>query len=489
MVNEQLINELREELNTLTQTYNKNADDLETCFKLGKVYSKMRKFEEAITFYKKALVIKPEEISLNLNIGLCYSELKDYSSALYHYKKILKHDDTSQNFLKVKAGAYLNSANINFFHNKFDKAIEILEHVIEIRPEHSNAYVNLGLCYSYKNDKKKAIDYFKKALELDNSDLDAIYNLAYTQLSVGDFENGFKNYECRVLSPKTAITTEYLTFKKPRWQGEDLCGKTIFIHHEQGLGDAIQFSRFFYELKQQGANVLYNAPIVIADLFKGSEIVCPELIPFSLHKTDKNFESRFDYYLPLMSLPCVMNIKPDTIPLSAPYICPDFQKVQIFKKLFQKYTDKIKIGINWQGNLNGDPKRIIKPEEFYTLCDVPNVTLFSFQKGAKEIIDTSPDINIVDLEQHLNDFSDTAAALTNMDLLISNDSAMAHLGGAMGIKTWILLPYFPEWRWGINSNCSWWYDSVRLFRQKTIDNWTEVFQEVKKELLNKFKQS
>lgn len=481
--------ELIEKLNSLTLAFSENANDLVTCFELGQVYSELKNNVEAINFYKKALTINPEEIGLNLNIGVCYSEMGDFDNALFHYEQILNHKDNSEKFLKIKAGAYLNVANINYFNNNFDKSIEILEEALDILPEYLDVYVNLGNCYNYKNEREKAIYYFEKALALDSSDADARYNLASTQLRIGDYQNGFKNYESRILSSQTAFTTEYLTFKKPRWQGENLEGKTIFIHHEQGLGDAIQFARFFYELKSKGAKVLYNAPAVLSELFKNSKLICPEIIDSDLHKTDKNFESCFDYYLPLMSLPNVLNTTIKTIPLSGSYIFNNPSKKKKAKEIFQEDNNKIKIGISWKGNPNGDPKRIIKLKEFCTLCDLPNVSLYSFQKGdgQEELSDLPSSIDIIDVGQYIEDFSDTAAILAKMDLLISNDTSMVHLGGAMGIKTWVLLPYFSEWRWGVQSDCSPWYDSVKLFRQKTIDNWTEVFQEVKKELLNKMK--
>lgn len=480
MINE----ELREKLNTLTLEFKENPDDIETCFKLGKAYSNLKNYKEAIDFYKKALLINPQEMGLNLSIGLSYSQMGDYENALSHFEKILKHNDNSEEFLKIKAGAYLNIANISYYNNDFDKSIELLEKAISVLPGYLDVYVNLGNCYNYKNEKEKAIYYFKKALEIDPNDLDARHNLAFTQLSIGDFENGFKNYECRILSPKTAITTEYVTFNKPRWRGENLEGKTIFVHHEQGLGDAIQFVRFFYELKLKGANVIFNSPETLSELFTSNELIRPELVPPKYYKTDKNFESSFDYYLPLMSLPYILGTKPNTIPLSNPYIFPNTKKVKKFQKFFQKDNNKIKIGINWKGNPNGDSKRIIKLKEFYTLCDIPNVSLYSFQKGTgqEELNDLPSNIEIIDLGRHLDDFSDTAAALAHIDLLISNDSSMVHLGGAIGIKTWALLPYFPEWRWGIDTDYSPWYDSVRLFRQKTVDNWEELFQSVKKEL-------
>lgn len=478
--------ELVEKLNTLILAFNQSPEDIELCFAIGKTYSSLKNFEEAIKYYKKALILNPDEIGLNLSIGLCYSEMGDFSNAIAHYEEILKHNEDSEGFLKIKAGAYLNIANINYFTNNFDKSIEILEQAAEVLPEYLDIYVNLGNCYNAKKDTQKAIHYFEKALEFDSNDLDARHNLAATQLGIGDFQNGLENYEYRIFAPQNTITTEYLTFTKPRWQGENLDGKTIFIHHEQGLGDAIQFVRFFHELKLRGAKVIYNAPVTFVELFKDSELICAELVPPELHKTDKDFESYFDYYLPLMSLPYVLKTNPKSIPLPNPYIRANEQKVQKFKEFFQKDTNEIKIAINWKGNPNGDPKRIINLKEFYTLCDIPNVSLYSFQKGAgyEELANIPPEVKIIDLGKHLDDFSDTAAALTYMDMIISNDSALVHLGAAMGIKTWVLLPYLPEWRWGLNSEHSPWYNSVKLFRQKRIDNWSDVFQKVKSELLN-----
>lgn len=478
--------ELREKLNTLTLALNKNPNDIETCFEIGKIYSSLKNYEEAINFFKKALIINPKEISLHLKIGLTYSLMGDINSAFFHYEQILNHNDSSEEFLRIKAGAYLNIANIYYYSNEFDKSIEFLEKALAIDSDYSDVFVNLGNCYNYKNQKDKALYYFKKALDFNNNDLDAKYNLAFTQLSMGDFENGFANYECRILCPITTAM-EYPVFKKPRWQGENLKDKTIFIHHEQGLGDAIQFARFFHELKQQGAKILYNAPETLIELFESSDFIRPEVVAPLIYKTDENFESNFDYYLPIMSLPYVLKTKQSSIPLPNPYFFANKEKTKKFQELL-KEDIKIKIAISWKGNPNGDPKRIIKLKEFYTLCDIPNVSLYSFQKGSgqEELNDIPDGIKITDLGQHLNDFSDTAAALANMALLISNDSAMVHLGGAMGIKTCVLLPYFAEWRWGLNSNDTPWYKSVKLFRQKTVDNWTEVFQDVKQEFLNEF---
>lgn len=477
--------ELLKKLNDLLLEFDKNSEDLKTCFDIGQIYASLRNHQDAINFYKKALVINPDETGIHLNIGVSYSELGDFDSSLFHYQQILNCDEYSERFLKIKAGAFLNIANILYFKNEFDKSIDILEEALKFFPDYLDIYVNLGNCYNGKRQSEKAIYYFKKALGLDSNDLDARHNLASTQLSIGDFKNGFENYEYRIFAPKETITTEYLTFEKPLWKGENLDGKTIFIYHEQGLGDAIQFVRFFNDFRLKRAKIIYNPPAILFELFKNSRFNA-ELVPFDYHKTMKDFESKFDYYLPLMSLPYVLNLNSDEIPFDGPYIFPDERRIQKFKEFFEKDKNKIKIGINWKGNPNGEPSRVIKLKEFFTLCDIENVSFYSFQKGSgyEELEDLPSNINIINLGQYLSDFSDTAAALIYIDMLISNDSSMVHLGGAMGVPTWVMIPYFPEWRWGLESDTSFWYDSVRLFRQKNIGNWSEVFQDVKKELLD-----
>jgi len=475
--------ELTGKLNELISKLNENPNDFLICVEIGEIHYQLKEYENALTFYKKASVLNPKEIALNLSIGLIYGKINDYNRAFDCYEQILKHNDNSEKFLKIKAGAYLNLANIYYDNNDFDKSVELLEKAIGLSPKYSNLYMNLGNSYRAKNDIEKATSCFKKALELDKNNAEGRYNLGEIQLLQGDFKNGFANYEYRLLRSSNNII-EYPDFKKPRWQGENLEGKTIFVCGEQGFGDAIQFSRFFYKLKQRGAKVLYNSWESLTELFKQNELICPDIIPLNRHKTDNDFELCFDYYIPLMSLPYVLETTKETIPFSSQYIFATQGKTGKFKGILMSDKNKFKIGIKWRGNTNIALQRVISLKEFYVLGDVSDVSFYSFQKDAKpeEIEGTLFNLN-ADLVQYFKDFSDTAGALANMDLLITNDSSMAHLGGAMGVKTWIILPYISEWRWGLDSDTSPWYDSIKLFRQKAVGDWSEVFLEVKKELL------
>lgn len=475
--------ELVKKLNELVLMLEEKPDSFTLRVDIGKICAELKEYSEAIEFYEKALIINPKEVGLNLSIGLAYSKKGDFDSAISCYEKILNHEDNSKDFRKIKAGAYLNIANIHYGQNNFDKAIELLKKSIELNSDYIDAYLNLANCYNAKNDNEKAINSLNAALKIDNENPDARYNLGATQLLLGDFKNGFKNYEYRIFR-KNNTSIEKPPFEKPCWNGENLNGKTLFVYDEQGIGDVIQFLRFFPELKQKASTVLYNAPTKLAELFKDNELICPELVAPNIYKTDKNFESRFDYYIPLMSLANLLNITPGNIPFSSGYISSNSYKIEKFKEFFAE-DKNLKIGIKWRGNLNVNPNRIIDLKEFFVLKDIADISLYSFQKDVEkeEIVSIPDDLQIIDLGRFLDDFSDTAGALAHIDILITNDSSMAHLGGATGVKTFVLLPYIPDWRWGLNTDKSPWYKSVKLFRQRTINNWSEVFSDVKKELL------
>ena len=473
--------ELINKLDDLIIKLNENPNDFFITIQVAEIYYDIKEYENALLFYKTALSQRPGEIALNLSIGLAYEKLRKTDAAQACYEQILAYNDNSERFLRIKAGAYLNLANIYYDSNDFDKSIELLEKAIQLSPKYSNLYMNLGKSYRAKNNLAKAVDCFKKAIEHDKDNVDAWYNLGEIQILQGDFKNGFANYEYRFLRSNINIA-EYPKFKKPRWQGENLEGKTIFVCGEQGFGDAIQFSRFFYDLKQKGAKVLYNSREALSELFKSNKLICPEIIPLNSYK-EPNFEASFNYHIPLMSLPHALNITKETIPFSAPYISAEPQKIEFFKEILKNDKNKLKIGIKWRGNTNIALQRVIHLKAFSAFSDIPNVSFYSFQKDAKpeELAFAPLNINN-DLVQYFTNFSETAGALANMDLLITNDSSIAHLGGAMGIKTFIVLPYLSEWRWGLDPDTSPWYNSVKLFRQKTAGNWTEVFAEVKTNL-------
>lgn len=476
--------ELFDELEQLTKERNEKPNDVLLNIKVGDIYKQLGEYEYSLIFYEKAVILNPNLIGVYINMGTIYTHLKEFDKALDCYKEILKSNDNSQESIKIKAKAYLCMANICIDNNDFEVAIGLLQKSIDLNPQYPGSYMNMGNCYRGKGDIDKAIEYFNKALEIDNNYMDARFNLSELQLMQGDFKNGFKNYESRMMRQDYDIVVRH-DFIKPKWQGEDIKGKTLLVTLEQGFGDSIQFSRLFYELKQMGATVLFNAFPATVELLKSNELICPEIIPLDEYKKP-GFEEKIDYHIPLMSLQHILGLTRETIRFSSGYLYADPKKKEKFKTILKKDKNKFKIGIKWRGNTRVTQQRIIDVRHFLSLKDIPDVSLYSLQLDATpEELEQVPFIKN-DLVEYLTDFSQTAAALANMDLLITNDTSMAHLGGATGTKTWVLLPLVSEWRWGLDVDTTPWYDSVKLFRSKDLMDWTDVFNEVKNELLANF---
>lgn len=475
---------LYKKLETLTTKRNKNPKDYELNLNVGNVYYELKEYENALIFYEIAVLINPDIVNAYVNMGHSYTKLKEFDKALDCFAKVFECKDDSSKFQEIKAGVYISMSLICSDNNDFDTAIELLEKGVNLNSKDVDLYLNLGNCYRRKGNIDKAIEYFNEALKIENNYVAAWYNLSEMQLLQGDFIQGFKNYEYRLLreDKKGKMAP---TFKKPKWQGEDLKGKTIFVSNEQAFGDSIHFCRFFYNLKQKGAKVLFNSWGILAELLKSNELIAPEIVAHDRLK-DPEFENEFDYHIQLMSLPTVLGVTKETIPLSASYLFANPQKVENYKNKLKNDKNKFKIGIRWRGNNKYVTQRIIDVRHFNAFKDIPDVSFYSFQLDATpEELEQAPFIKN-DLVEYFTDFSQTAAALANMDLLITNDTSMAHLGGAMGTKTWVLLPLVSEWRWGLDIDTTPWYDSVKLFRSKDLMDWTDVFNEVKNELLANF---
>ena len=261
-------------------------------------------------------------------------------------------------------------------------------------------------------------------------------------------------------------------FAQPRWDGSALAGNTIFLHAEQGLGDSIQFCRYAALVKDRGGTTILECQADLKELLQGfadQVIAHGEPLP------------RFDCHCPLLSLPGIFRTSPATIPAQVPYLRArsDFQR-KWAREL--EALGGVKIGIAWQGNPqhDRDRHRSVPLRAFEPLAQVPGVSLLSLQKGPgseqlREVKDVWP---IVDLGDRLHSFLDTAGVMAQLDLIVTIDSAVAHLAGALGVPVWVLLPRIPDWRWLLERVDSPWYPTMRLFRQQHSGAWADVFQRV-----------
>jgi len=303
--------------------------------------------------------------------------------------------------------------------------------------------------------------------------------MSLTHLLSGNFIEGWKGYRWRRnIDLKILINHNYTD--KSRWDGTTFEGKRLFVHHEQGLGDNIQFVRYLPMIKARGGTVIFEMVkplIALLQDFPGADQIVEN------QPNGKPFVD-FDIYTSLLDMPSIFGTTLETIPAEIPYIHADPAKAEYWqKKLAGPY---FKVGIVWAGSSThgNDRYRSFKLECFAPLTRIENVRLFGLQKGqaAAQMDDMTGIVPIINISKEFDDFTDTAAAIENLDLVISVDTSVLHLAGAMGKPVWALLPYAPEWRWMLNRQDSPWYPTMRLFRQKEWRQWEPVFNQVAQEL-------
>jgi len=291
-------------------------------------------------------------------------------------------------------------------------------------------------------------------------------------LSLGDFETGWKEYEWRWKLSGNAMPP----FTQPLWDGSSLAGRTIFLHAEQGLGDTLQFVRYATLLKRSGARVILRCPKSLFSLlkdFNGADVVI-----------DRGTPARFDVHAPLMSLPGICRTRLDNIPAEVPYLSADAALVATWRRELS-HIDGFRVGIAWQGTPSNDKDkpRSTSLSRFAPLALIPGVRLINLQKGlgSEQIAAERARISLVDFGERLDAqaaFIDTAALMMNLDLVITVDTAIAHLAGALGVPVWIPLSFSPDWRWMQVRRDSPWYPAARLFRQPAMGDYETVFAEM-----------
>jgi hypothetical protein len=266
---------------------------------------------------------------------------------------------------------------------------------------------------------------------------------------------------------------------QPLWQGEDLKDKILFTYYEAGYGDMLMLYRFMPTLTKMCKKVIIKPQKELAPLFRENSYGAEVIEIFDFEK-----EIYFDYHIPFLSIPYVLGCKAEDMFIHHEgYLKANPPKIKYYKEKFCQ-NDKFKIGIKWQGNTHYDRERVIDVKDFFPLFELPNTQFYSFQTldGSEEIEKLKEKTNIINLGETFSNFSDTAGAIENMNLIISNDTSLVHLAGALGKQCWVLLPYIYNWRWHTDlSKCDW-YDSVKIYRQKDHGDWDSVFTKVKKDL-------
>ena len=331
-----------------------------------------------------------------------------------------------------------------------------------------------------------AIDDVKKALELAPDNAEAHFNLALFLLSQGNYRDGWPEYEWRWKDESIRSVAGIRDFLEPIWLGtESLNGKTILLYAEQGLGDTIQFVRYAPLVAKLGAKVLLEVQPQLAQILRGLE---------GVHQVVAQGEKlpKFDYQCPLMSLPLAFKTTLESVPNTTPYIFSEKDRVARWQaKLGRK--NKLRIGIAWSSDssFKNDHLRSMAFSQFIGCLSLTNndYEIIALQKVIKEndkdLFDSQSKIKFYG--DSFEDFSDTAAIINTLDLVISTCTSIPHLACAMNIPTWVLLPYSPDWRWLLDREDSPWYPSAKLYRQAAFNVWDDVLLKVKMDLENHFK--
>ena len=464
------------------------------------------KLEEAIAAYERVIAIKPDHINAHNNIGIALVEqgkLEEaimaceraitikpdfadaYNSmavALAEQGKLKEAIMACERAITIKpdfADAHSNMGNALKDQGKLEEAIAAYERAIAIKPDHAEAYNNTGVVLQQQGKVDEAIAVYEQAIAIKPGYVGAIFNKSLALLLTGEFIQGWKLHEYR-WKRKSFETQRHASL--PMWSGkEPLQGKTILLHSEQGLGDTIQFSRYTESLFNLGCRVILEVQpplVLLLSNLAGISQVVAQGMPLP----------NIDFQIPLMSLPLACKTVEETIPCVVPYISIDTSKIISWSERLGPRT-KPRIGIVWSGNAahKNDHNRSTVLQQWLPMLS-NEYQWISLQKEVRECDREALSIatQIVHFGDEIKDFTDTAALCHLCDVVLSVDTSVAHLAGALGRPVWVLLPFAPDWRWLLDRDDSPWYPTAKLYRQQNIGDWTNVIERISVDLAQAF---
>jgi tetratricopeptide (TPR) repeat protein len=435
----------------------------------AEIFRGMGRFDEALAAYDRALAIKPDlAIAIN-GRGLVMNDLNRAGDAADAYRRALAVDPTN-------AGIRNNLGYALELQGKFDEALVELERAARDRPDMVDAIGNLGNTYRDLGRWEEADQQYRRALRLQPDSYRVRFNRALLLLLLGKFEEGWTEYEWRWL----LFAQQRRTFLQPRWLDSDISGKTILLYAEQGLGDTIQFARYAPMVAGLGATVLLECHAELHPLMR-------ELPGVSQCLKRGQTLPAFDLHAPLLSLPLSFRtFSVDAIPREVPYLHADVAKAQAWRERLSAEPARLRVGIAWAGDPTHklDLMRSCTLSAFAPLADLEGVVFYSLQKGnrAAKPGDAPAGMKFFDFTRDLSDFADTAALIANLDVIISVDTSIVHMAGALGRRVFTLLPFNPDFRWLLDRADSPWYPTMKLFRPPRPRDWETVFANVRSDL-------
>ena len=430
-------------------------------FLLGTALQILGKPADAVPAYERTLEIDPDRLEAMNNLGAALCAIGRVEEAVGTLGRVLT-------IRPDYADAHNNLGNVRQREGRFDDAIACYRAAIRHRPDYLDAHHNLGNAQRAGGRPDLAIESYERALELSPDHPRVRLGRALAWLQMGDYARGWSEHEWRFRCPEHAIPG----LPGPRWAGAALEGRTILLHADSGLGDALMFIRYARDVADRGGDVVLACRRPLARLLKRSPGVRAVV-------TEGDDFPRFDVHAPLMSLPAILGATGPTGPDVVPYLVVEDRLVERFRRELAAIAGP-RIGIAWQGNpdFHRDAERSFRLELFEPLARDAGATLISLQKGhgADQIAALDGRFPVLDLGCRLDDLAETAAVMKNLDLVVTSDTSLAHLAGGLGVPNWIALGFAPDWRWQLGRDDSPWYPKTRLFRQRRFGDWGEVFQ-------------
>jgi tetratricopeptide (TPR) repeat protein len=436
----------------------------EAHYNLAICLQKKGQLDEAIIAYRQAIALKPDHVKAFTNLGTLLNERGRLDEAIEAFRQAVAIDPNA-------AEPKSNLGNALRDKGQIDEAIAVYRQAISVNPNLPGLFNNLGAALKEKGQLDEAVAVYRQAIQIEPQAADIHLNLALLLLGMGRLAEGWEEFEWRL---KDQTRTVCRDFGSPKWNGESLTGKTLFVYSEGGYGDAIQFVRFVPLLRERAGKLILECQPSLVKLFSDlpgvDEIIARgRALP------------AFDFQISLLSLPRLFKTDLANIPNGVPYLNVPAAEQSRWEARIQR-DGRLKVGLVWAGNPHPNPRSDLRSRGLDVLAPLAHVThvqFVSLQKGPESSVAGPPGLEIIDFTGDLNDFADTAALIANLDLVISVDTSVAHMAGALAKPAWVLIPNSADFRWLVDRTDSPWYPTMRLFRQKERGDWGSAVEELK----------
>ncbi|MGD0540893.1 MAG: tetratricopeptide repeat protein, partial [Tepidisphaeraceae bacterium] len=478
-------------------------DDAEAHNDLGNHLARKGRLDEAIDSYRRAIELAPDFASAHSNLGQALCDRGNTQEAIAACQRAIglnpdfaeahnvlglaltaarRFDEAGaelQRALQLKPGFIWGHNNLGaalYQAGRIDESLVEYRRALELDPDDPQILTNLGLGLWATGRQDEAIAAYRRAIRFKNEFSEAHYNLSVSLLLKGEFEDGWREYEYRLHGKDYASRPRICS--QPQWNGEELHGRTILLDAEQGYGDVIQFIRYVPDVVSRGGRVILMGYV--------EQVRLLQCVPGIAQIFTRNPPPPFDVYCPLASLPRALGTRLESIPANVPYLKADPAVAEAWGKKLGPRTDRLRVGLVWAGRPTHkrDRERSVSLSQLAPLAAAGGITFYSLQIGesASQATHPPPGMELLDLTAELRDFAETAGLISHLDLVVTVDTSVAHLAGAMGKPVWVMLSFVPDWRWLLDRGDSPWYPSMRLFRQTTPGQWDDVVQRVAHEI-------